>query len=277
MKYFRRLTLPYIFFATVVLLIPMALIVFYGLSNKGNDIVSFHFTLEHIQAFFADTANIKVLFKSLQLALYTTVICLLIGYPIAYAIANIKQKNQAIMILLVTLPMWINMLLRTYAWQSILNDQGLLNRLFGLFGIGPFNFMYTTFAVLLGMVYNFLPFMILSIYTVLSKLDRSLIEASQDLGATPRQTFTRVIFPLSMPGVIAGIILVFLPAASTFVIPAILGGAQNMLIGNLIERQFISVGDWNFGSAISLILAAIILVSMIIMRRIEQKVGAKNE
>ena len=166
--------------------------------------------------------------------------------------------------------MWINMLVRTYAWIGILAEYGLINMILGYFNIGPINFMYTDFAVILGMVYNFLPFMILSIYTVLAKLDKAIIEASYDLGANQRQTFMKVIFPLSIPGVITGITLVFLPAVSTFVIPKFLGGGSYVLIGNLIETQFITVGEWNFGSAISLIMTVIIMLSMIITKKFDK-------
>jgi len=165
--------------------------------------------------------------------------------------------------------MWINMLLRTYAWISILSENGLLNALLEKIGVGPLSLMYTDFAVMIGQICDFLPFMIIPIHTSLSKMDKSYVEAAYDLGANPVQTFFRVVFKLSIPGVLNGIIMVFLLSISTFVIPKLLGGGQYVLIGNLIENQFVSVGDWNFGSAISILLAAIILVAIRWMKKID--------
>src|SRR5699024_7338881 len=166
--------------------------------------------------------------------------------------------------------MWINMLVRTYAWIGILSEGGILQRILGLFGLGDMELLYTEGSVLLGMVYNFLPFMILQVHTSLTKMDHSLLEASADLGADPVQTFRRVTLPLSLPGVINGITLVFLPAVSSFFIPKLLGGGQYFLIGNMIENQFITVGERNFGSAISMIIALIMMLLMMAVRRIEQ-------
>ena len=179
------------------------------------------------------------------------------------------EKVQSFLILMVTIPMWINMLLRTYAWMNILSDNGLVNNLLKMLGISPITMMYTDFSVIVGLVCNFMPFMIIPIHTSLSKMDKSLIEAANDLGANPFQTFWRITWKLSMPGVVNGIMMVFLLSISTFVIPKLLGGGQYMLIGNLIESQFISVGDWNFGSAISLILAVIILIFMSLMKKMD--------
>lgn len=269
MKGYASLVKPYIFWMSLFIVVPMLLIVLFAFTEHGNALMAFRFTLENFFRFF-DPVFIKVLFKSLEVALITTLLCILIGYPIAYIISNASERMQTLLILLITLPMWINMLVRTYAWISILSDGGILNSIFEFLGLEPIKMMYTDFAVMLGMVYNFLPFMIISIYTVLAKLDRALIHASHDLGANPVQTFLRIVLPLSMPGVISGITLVFLPAVSTFVIPKFLGGGQYMLIGNLIENQFITVGEWNFGSAISLIMAMIIMGSMILTRKIDR-------
>ena len=269
MKGYASLVKPYIFWMVLFIVVPMLLIVLYAFTEHGNSLMAFRFTLDNFMRFF-DPVFIKVLFKSLEVAIITTIMCIIIGYPIAYIISNTSERSQTLLILLITLPMWINMLVRTYAWISILSDGGILNSIFAFFGLPPIKMMYTDFAVMLGMVYNFLPFMIISIYTVLAKLDRALIHASHDLGANPVQTFLRVVLPLSMPGVISGITLVFLPAVSTFVIPKFLGGGQYMLIGNLIENQFITVGEWNFGSAISLIMAIIIMGSMILTRKIDK-------
>lgn len=269
MKNFGQLTKPYMVWMSIFIVVPMLLILFYAVTIRGNSVISVQFTLNNFIRFF-DPVFIKVLVKSLQIALVTTLVSILIGYPVAYVIANMNERYQNLFILLITIPMWINMLVRTYAWISILSDGGLINSLLEYLGLPTLNLMYTDFAVILGMVYNFLPFMILQIYTVLAKLDRALIHASYDLGANRFQTFRRVILPLSIPGVIAGITLVFLPAVSTFVIPKFLGGGQYMLIGNLIENQFITVGEWNFGSAISLIMAMIIMGSMVLTRKIDK-------
>ena len=174
------------------------------------------------------------------------------------------------LIMLVTIPTWINMLVRTYAWMGMLQDDGLINTILGFLGIGPIKMIHTGFAVILGMVYNFIPFMILQIYTSLTKMDKSLLEAASDLGANKVQAFLRVTLPLSLPGVISGITLVFLPAVSSFFIPKLLGGGQYVLIGNVIENQFLTSGDWNFGSAISLIMAVIIMISMYVTKKLDK-------
>ena len=199
----------------------------------------------------------------------TTGVCLILGYPMAYLIAKCPEEMQDMLIMAVTIPTWINMLLRTYAWMNLLSDNGIINGLLGMLGIDPVTMMYTNFSVVVGMVCNFMPFMIIPIHTSLSKMDKSFIEAAYDLGANKFQTFTKVIWKLSIPGVLNGIMMVFLLSISTFVIPKLLGGGQYMLIGNLIESQFISVGDWNFGSAISLILAVIILIFMSLMKKMD--------
>lgn len=181
-----------------------------------------------------------------------------------------SSKRRNLYILLITLPMWINMLVRTYAWIGILSDNGLINSLLSAIGLQPQKLLYTDFAVVLGMVYNFIPFMILQIESSLAKMDKSLLDAANDLGADRWQRFIKVTLPLSLPGVISGITLVFLPAVSSFVIPKLLGGGGYMLIGNVIENQFITVGEWNFGSAISMIMAVIIMISMYVTKKLDK-------
>lgn len=269
MKRFAQLALPYIVWAALMLVLPMALIALYSFMEQGNSIIPFSFTLNNYIRFFTDPDFLLILWRSILIALKTTVICLLLGYPIAYFIARSSEWLQNILILCITIPMWINMLVRTYAWIGLLSEGGLVQRFFGLFGLGDMELLYTEGSVLLGMVYNFLPFMILQIQTALSKMDHSLLEASADLGANPRQTFQRVILPLSLPGVINGITLVFLPAVSSFFIPKLLGGGQYFLIGNMIENQFITVGEWNFGSAVSMIMAVIMMLLMMAVRKAE--------
>lgn len=278
MKRFSQLAWPYIVWAALMLVLPMALIAAYSFMEQGNSIISFSFTLEHYAKFFTDQDFLLILWRSLVIAVKTTIICFFLGYPAAYFIARSKEKTQNILILCVTIPMWINMLVRTYAWIGLLSEGGLIQQILSIFGLGDQELLYTEGAVLLGMVYNFLPFMILQIQTSLSKMDHSLVEASADLGANPVQTFLRVTFPLSLPGVINGITLVFLPAVSSFFIPKLLGGGQYFLIGNMIENQFITVGEWNFGSAISMIMAVIMMLLMMAVRKIEiRNQGGKEE
>ncbi|MCI5869135.1 MAG: ABC transporter permease [Dorea sp.] len=269
MKRFSQLAIPYIVWAALMLVLPMALIALYSFTNQGNSIIAFSFTLEHYAKFFTDPDFLLILWRSILIAVKTTIICLLLGYPAAYFISKSSEKVQNLLVLGITIPMWINMLVRTYAWIGLLSEDGLIQRILSIFGLGNTELLYTEGAVLLGMVYNFLPFMILQIQTSLSKMDNSLLEASADLGASPVQTFRRVTLPLSLPGVINGITLVFLPAVSSFFIPKLLGGGQYFLIGNMIENQFITVGEWNFGSAISMIMAVIMMLLMMAVRKIE--------
>ena len=277
MKKFSQLAIPYIVWAVLMLVLPMALIFLYSITEPGNSIISFSITLDQYIKFFTDKDFLLILWRSLAIAVKTTIICLLLGYPIAYYIARTKEKTQNLLILCITIPMWINMLVRTYAWIGLLSDGGLIQKILSLVGLGHIKLLYTEGAVLLGMVYNFLPFMILQIQTSLCKMDTSLLEASADLGASPAQTFRRITLPLSLPGVINGITLVFLPAVSSFFIPKLLGGGQYFLIGNMIENQFITVGEWNFGSAISMIMAVIMMLLMMAVRKTEKRNAGGKE
>ena len=277
MKKFSQLAIPYIVWAVLMLVLPMALIFLYSITEPGNSIISFSITLDQYIKFFTDKDFLLILWRSLAIAVKTTIICLLLGYPIAYYIARTKEKTQNMLILCITIPMWINMLVRTYAWIGLLSDGGLIQKILSLVGLGHIKLLYTEGAVLLGMVYNFLPFMILQIQTSLCKMDTSLLEASADLGASPAQTFRRITLPLSLPGVINGITLVFLPAVSSFFIPKLLGGGQYFLIGNMIENQFITVGEWNFGSAISMIMAVIMMLLMMAVRKTDNRNAGGKE
>ena len=277
MKKFSQLAIPYIVWAAMMLVLPMALIALYSFMKQGNEIISFSFTLEHYKKFFTDPDFLLILWRSLVIAIKTTIICLAIGYPAAYFISRCSEKVQNILVLCITLPTWINALVRTYAWIGLLSAGGIVQTILGFFGFKNVEILYTEAAVLIGMVYNFLPFMILQINTSLCKMDYSLMEASADLGANGAQTFRRVILPLSLPGVINGITLVFLPAVSSFFIPKLLGGGQYFLVGNLIENQFITVGEWNFGSAISMIMAIIMMLMMMAVKNIEKKNQARKE
>ncbi len=268
MKHFRHLIKPYLIWSIIIIIIPLILIFLYAFTTPGNEVLTLSFTIENFTRF-AEATYLNVILKSFELGILATAICLLLGYPLAYIISKRSESMQSFLILMVTIPMWINMLLRTYAWMNLLADNGIINNLLGLVGIDPITMMYTDFSVMIGLVCNFMPFMIIPIHTSLNKMDRSYIEAANDLGADPVQTFWKVIWPLSLPGVLNGVMMVFLLALSSFVIPKLLGGGQYMLIGNLIESQFISVGNWNFGSAISLILAALILIFLRLMKRLD--------
>ena len=254
MKSFFRMSYPYILWIAVFIVAPMFMILLYALTRAGNSTLTFQFTLENFTKFFSDATFMRVLFTSLRIALLTTVFCLLIGYPAALFIANLPERRQTLMTLLLTLPMWINMLLKTYAWRGILMNFDLASET----------------KVFIGMVYDFLPYMIIQIHTAIAKLDRELLTAAYDLGANRWKTFLKVTLPLSVPGIISGITLVFLPAVSSFVIPKLLGGGDYVLIGNLIEIYFLQAGDWNFGSAISLIMALIIIASMWATRKLDR-------
>jgi ABC-type spermidine/putrescine transport system, permease component I len=250
---------PYIFWMVVFTIIPLILLFYFGLTIKGPHGVIF--SIANFERF-AEPVYIKVLIRSLILAAESTLFCLILGYPAAMILADRKLNLKSTLLLLMVLPMWMNMLVRTYAWLTLLERRGIINMLLGHIGLPPLNLLYNDFAVVMGMVYNFLPFMVLPIYSVLSKMDHRLIEAAEDLGANPFHTFRKVIFPLSLPGVTSGITMVFMPAVTTFVISRLLGGGQYTLIGNLIEDQFLTTGDWNFGSTISLIMIVIILISV---------------
>ena len=257
---------PYIVWSTLFIVIPLIIIVFFSFTQETAS--GYSFTLENFKRVL-NSQYISVFKRSLILAFESTVLCLILGYPVAYFISKMNSNKRHILIMLFIVPMWMNFLLRTYAWLPILGKNGVINNFLSAIGLNTINILYTDAAVLLGMVYNFLPFMILPIYTVLIKMDNSLIDAAADLGANKRQIFTKVIFPLSMPGVITGITMVFMPAVSTFVISRLLGGGQYMLLGNLIETQFTTMGDWNFGSALAIFMMIIILISMAIMNKFE--------
>ncbi len=257
MKTFSKLTWPYVAWLTCFVVAPMLLILLYAFTVEGNGVITLQFTLDNFRKFFSDAIFPMVLWRSLKIAFFTTVICILIGYPCAYVIAQMPERKQEFAILLITLPMWINMLIRTYSWKGIL---------------AYFSFD-SQINVMIGMVYNFLPFMILPVYTTLMKLDRSYMEAASDLGANGVQVFGKVVLPLSMPGVISGITMVFIPSTTTFAISQLLGGGKTMLYGDLIYMRFITEQAWSAGSALSIILLVFVLVSMAIMRRAEGSAG----
>lgn len=266
----RWISYPYIVWMVIFIVVPLVLVLFYSITVQDGD--GIRFTGENF-ARFLDPIYINVLVRSVVLALISTGICLLLGYPMAMILSSREYSRKKIMYMLIVMPMWMNFLLRTYAWMTLLERNGVINTILSMLSLPRIDILYTNQAVILGMVYNFLPFMILPIYSVLSKIDHSVIEAAQDLGGNNLTVFRRVVFPLSLPGVISGITMVFMPAVTTFVISRLLGGGQFMLIGNLIEQQFLSSGDWGFGSALSVIMMLLILMSMGLMQRYEQENG----
>ncbi len=266
----KKFSLIYLFWGLLFIVFPLFLILAHSLSSN-TDLSDFAFTLDNFSRFF-EPLYVKILLTSLVLAGVSTILCLIIGYPVAYIISQMSEKVRNNMILIFIIPMWMNFLLRTYAWLTLLGNKGLINKFIGLFGWGPWNLMYNSKAIMIGMVYNFLPFMVLPIYTVLLKMDKKLIEAAKDLGANNFKVFIKVILPLSLPGIYTGITMVFIPAISTFVVPNLLGGNNFYLIGNLIEKQFTFTGDWGFGSAISMILIVIMLMILIIPKLFNGKI-----
>ena len=270
MKHYTKLVRPYLVWSILIIMVPLLLIILYSVTTGGNSLVNIKFTLDNFKKI-GEPIYLDVMKKSFKLGFISVIICLVLGYIFAYFITRFKDSTQDILILLVTIPMWINTLLRTYAWISLLSDNGVINKFLGLFGFTARSFMYTDFAVVIGLISDILPFMVIPIHTSIRKIDPSLIEASHDLGANRFQTFTHVTLKMSIPGVINGIMMTFLLSISTFVIPKLLGGGQYMLIGNLIENQFISVGNWNFGSATSIILTLIILIGLTIMKKFDKE------
>ncbi|MDR1538781.1 MAG: ABC transporter permease [Clostridiales bacterium] len=258
---------PYLFWALLFIVIPIALVIYYSLCTEVDGRMLFSWE-NYKRAF--EPIYIRVMWRSVLLALISTLACILAGYPVAYIMASKEYSSKNLLLFLFLVPMWMNFLLRTYSWLTILEKNGLINTLLAFLGLPKLNILYSDKAVVLGMVYNFLPFMILPIYSVLKKMDQSLIEAAQDLGADSKTVFLRLILPMSMPGVISGITMVFMPAVTTFIISDLLGGAQFMLIGNLIEQQFLKVNNWNFGSALSVILMFLIIASVSIFSMVDK-------
>lgn len=248
-------SVPYVLWMAVFVVIPILMIVVYAFSSAEGG-----FTLEN----FARIGDYMVVFtRSFKLAFIATAICLLLGYPVSCFLAREGPRFQRVAMMLIMLPMWMNFLLRTYAWMGLLSINGPVNAVLGFFGLGPYTMLNTSGAVVLGMVYNYVPYMILPLYTSMTKIDQSLVEAAQDLGASTTQTLFRVLIPMSVPGISTGITMVFVPAVSTFVISRMLGGGSNLMIGDLIEMQFLGNSyNLNVGSAMSLVLMIIVLLCM---------------
>ena len=257
----------YLVWAGVFIILPLILILFY--SFNGSESIAFDnftFSLRNYQRFF-EPIYLKMLGITLLIAFLATLGCLLIGYPVAYIISKMDENVASSLIFVFIMPMWINLLLRTYGWITLLGRNGVLNRFLVSLGMDPIGIMYTPTAVVLGMIYEFLPFMVIQIYNALRKVDPNLIEAALDLGANRNTVFRKVIFPLSLPGVYTGIIMVFIPAISTFVVSNLLGGQKVYMIGNLIDQQFTFTGNWGFGSATAIILMLILILALAVQRR----------
>lgn len=297
MTHLKRLAYPYILWMAVFTVAPLLLVAFYAFTSY-DAAGRLTLTLQGFAKIFSteDTVAltlfglksllsvdlqvpiyVNVFAKSLEIALYSTLVCLLLGYPTAWILSErskSRRGNGNLLLFLFVMPMWMNVLLRTYAWLALLEPRGIINTFLDLFSLGPVQFLYNDFGIGLGMVYNYLPFMVLPIHSVLLKISPSIVEAAEDLGANRLQTFTRVIFPLSMPGIMAGINMVFMPAMTTFLIPDLLGGGRYLLIGNAIERQYMVSRDMTTGSALSIMLLVFVLASMRILTRHEQDSGS---
>ena len=261
----RLLAGPYLFWAVSFIIIPLLLIVYYGLTDTDGA-----FTLLNL-AKMAEPENLKSLGLALLLSLVSTLICLILAYPLAMILSEKNLNQTSFIVLIFILPMWMNFLLRTLAWQTLLEKNGVINSILAFFHLPEQTLINTPAAIILGMVYNFLPFMVLPVYNVLSKIDGDVIYAARDLGANSIQTFTKIILPLSVPGIISGITMVFVPSLTTFVISDLLGGSKILLIGNVIEQEFKQGSNWNVGSGLSLVLMIFILISMALIAKYDKE------
>ena len=254
----KLLSAPFLFWAALFIIVPLCMVFYYGLTDKTGA-----FTLENVIAM-SSPEHSKALWEAIKLSVLSTISCLILAYPLAMILTNMSKGQDSLIILIFILPMWMNFLLRTLAWQTLLEKNGVINGILSFLGLPTLSIINTPTAIVLGMVYNFLPFMVLPIYNVLVKIDKNLISAAHDLGANWVQTFLKIIFPLSVPGVISGITMVFVPALTTFVISRLLGGSKVLLIGNVIEQEFTQTGNWHLGSGLSIVLMLFIIVNMVL-------------
>ena len=265
----KLLAIPLIIWLAVFVVVPFVIIIYYGVTGE-NDAGVVSVSFENLKRF-ADPMYLKVFLRSIKIALISTMVCLLIGYPVAYILSRSASKYKGLIMLLIMMPMWMNFLLRTYSWMSLLENSGIINSILQALGLDKVQFLYNEGAVTFGTVYNFLPFMIMPINTTLLKLDDSLLEAAYDLGAKPAQRFFRITLPFSMPGVLSGIAMVFVPSVTTFVISQLMGGGKVPLIGDIIEKQFRVVNDWHFGATISLVVMIVVLSFMFVINRTDKQ------
>ncbi len=252
------LSLPYISWAIIFILVPLAMVVYYGLTDSEGSL-----TLDNI-ATILKPGYLKSLVRSLQLAVISTIVCFLLAYPLGLILSSMKLTRNTYIVTLFILPMWMNFLLRTLTWMTLLEGKGVINAVLEFLHLPTISIINTPSAIVLGMVYNFLPFMILPIYNSLIKIDENVINAAKDLGANSFQTFLKIILPLSLPGILSGITMVFIPALTTFAISTMLGGSKILLIGNIIEQEFTQLYDWHVGSGLSIVLMVFILFNVII-------------
>lgn len=264
----KSYSIPFILWIIAGTIIPLASIAYYGFTSRDGG-----FTFENVLAMFRHD-HLQALGLSLLLAVISTAICLLLAFPMAMALRESKYGKQGFLIFVIILPMWMNFLLRTMAWQVLLERQGVINAIVTAIGLQPLEMMNTPGAIVLGMVYDFLPFMILPIYNTVSKIDNHLIEAAYDLGADRLTVFTRVLLPLSVPGIVSGITMVFIPSLTTFVISNMLGGGKINLIGNIIEQEFTVNSNWYLGSGLSLVMMIFIIISMLLLQKFDKTGGA---
>lgn len=264
MKSKKLLAGPYLFWAVSFIIIPLLMIVYYGLTDQEGA-----FTFLNL-AKITTPENLKALGLALLLSFISTVICLILAYPLAMILANMNVNQTSFVVLIFILPMWMNFLLRTLAWQTLLEKNGVINSILTFLHLPAQTLINTPSAIVLGMVYNFLPFMVLPIYNVLVKIDKDVLSAARDLGANNVQTFSKIILPLSVPGIISGITMVFVPALTTFVISDLLGGSKILLIGNVIEQEFKQGSNWNVGSGLSLVLMIFIILSMALIAKYDK-------
>lgn len=257
----RMMAAPHVVWAILFIIAPLLFVAYYAFTDKDGN-----FTFANISEL-AQASYLEIFLRSLCFAFLATVICLIIAYPIAYFMSKASAKTQRILVMLVMLPQWLNFLIRTYSWMAILEDTGIINSLLTSAGIDPVHMINTSGAVILGMVYNYLPYMIIPLHSVMSKIDPRLLEAASDLGCSHFKVITKVVFPLSISGIISGVTMVFVPSISTFYISQKLGGGNFDLIGDTIERQFQTAYNYNLGAAMSLVLMIIIMVSMAIMSK----------
>ena len=261
----KLLSGPYLFWAVSFIIIPLLMILYYGLTDKSGN-----FTLMNL-AQITTQENLKALGLALLLSFVSTLICLILAYPLAMILSEKNVNQTSFIVLIFILPMWMNFLLRTLAWQNLLEKNGVINMILHFFHLPDLTLINTPGAIILGMVYNFLPFMVLPIYNVLSKIDKDVIFAARDLGANSLQNFSKIILPLSVPGIISGITMVFVPSLTTFVISDLLGGSKILLIGNVIEQEFKQGSNWNTGSGLSLVLMIFIIASMAMIAKYDKK------
>ena len=254
----KLLGTPYFLWSLIFILIPLGMVFYYGLTDRSGA-----FTLNNIISI-TTAEHAKALWLALLLSLIATVLCLLLAYPLAMILCNMGVNQHSFIVLIFILPMWMNFLLRTMAWQTLLEKTGVINSILNFLHLPALRIINTPYAIVLGMVYNFLPFMVLPIYNALSKIDRSIIHAEKDLGANNIQVFFKITLPLSVPGIISGITMVFIPALTTFVISKLLGGSKVLLIGNVIEEEFTQASNWHLGSGLSIVLMLFIIVNMVL-------------